>query len=157
MERGNKLTSLLRSREADEHEALQERMRVFKIFDDRLKALQEVEADCDRIRLQLKELESSGRRQALQSGDVRQVASVNDFSGVLRKKLAQLQGLLAERTEDFEKAKTRASLAEEDLVKARVERKKVETLIASQEKSKRIVDAALDESAQDEYSSQRHK
>ena len=156
MERGKKLASLLKSREAEEYQALQETMRIDKVLSEREKLLSKVEEQIGQILSQIQEIEGPARGEALQSGDATKVASLCDFVAILHKKVAKLQNLKQQRKEDLESAKSRMALAQEELLKARVERKKIETLMAGEERSRRLVDAAIDESEQDDLISHHH-
>ena len=152
MPRDAKLQALQRACEVEEQRALEEKMRVDSIVEARQSLVDQIGAEREELERTLEGLHTKRRDVALQNGDASQLASISRYRVRLTKELGEIEENFQARLKELDVALARAEIAEEELVAARVERKKVEKFLDSREQSARVVDAAIEESESDELS-----
>ena len=146
-----KFDALLKSREVNENEALQEELRVRSILDERRVVYDNFVSRKEGLVEQIAYLRSRARIDALRKGDVNGLSTVIHFLRALEKQLAELDKSVVKKKVELDVAKNRAMLAGNDVVLARIERKKVETLVEGRVQSQRVLEAARDEATVDDF------
>ena len=147
----DKLIPVVRSAEAAERRAGDELRKVMAVYEERSRTV-------DSLRARLAVLEN--RRGVLQReafgaqcrGAWPQVLSHQTFSRRLGAESSGLRAELVAQEQDLEMARTRAGEAEQELLKSRMEKKKVETLLAHRAAEKRVRETAREEAFIDEVS-----
>lgn len=155
MVRETKLGALLRGREIDERSAIQHRNQVGAIVQERQEMLNALEIKRDAVLKRVSTLISKNRYSALQAGDISQVSSITRYSKRLEAELERLEKQIGERRRELGLAKEREGLAEEDVVAARIERKKIEKLLSNRENIELRKKVAREESRADEMATYR--
>ncbi len=145
-----KLSTLLKTREAAEEEAIRLLQHVAQVTEARRLIVEEIRKR--RVELEEQHLGYTGARrmQALCVGRVQDVCSATSYAKRIQRSIKRLEGELAEREQELSQAVVRLAAAEEELTEARVERKKIESLIAKRDASERIQAHARDEAIADE-------
>ncbi len=153
----NKLRALRRTFEIEEQRALAARNQVDSVVKERQAITEDLYARRDKLLKSLEDLRTDGRKKALHSGDGSQLASISRFSTRLEKELAELQEVIASREKELNSALERLEVAEEELVEARLEKKRLERLLDKREFSERIRDEANKEAEADEMNFYRRR
>lgn len=148
--------ALLKSREASENEALQEERRVRIVLDERRLVYDSFLNRKEELIKQIRFLRGQARKDALRKGDIVGLSAVIRFAHALERQVVQLDEGMAKKKVELDIAESRAVLAEKDVVLARIERKKIETLVEGHAHSQRVLDAARDEAIVDDFNVCRH-
>ena len=151
-----KLSALLTSCEVEEQKALQEKRRIDDIVEQRRVRVEEVAARQSALEQRRLLLKEEQRLLALQAGDVGRLKAVLDFEKRLAKEAQDVTELLEKRQTELNRALERAAIAHEELIAARIEKKKVEKILSRRTDEEQAVGAAVEQALQDELSSYRH-
>lgn len=157
MLRGNKLGVLLRTYEAAEKDAAHEQRRVSDIVAERRRVVEELRSRHSALSEKVSALIGAKRPEALRTGNVSQITTISAYTGRLHKELAQIEEHVKVKEEELQRAVERAQLAQDELVSARVEKKKLEQLIEAQRRISARQDLARSEAAADELNTFRRK
>lgn len=149
-----KLTPLLRSLEAVENTAGEEFRRVSAVVEQRRIVYGQLQNELAALQ-ERGQLFRTQRELALGSGDLAQVGSLTGALERLSSNQRSLMKSLVDSKLELERAAERLELAEQDLTSARVERKKIETLISQRTQLQRIRQSARDEAFNDEFGGRR--
>jgi hypothetical protein len=147
-----KLEALKRTYELNEQELLERVAAVENIVGQReaaLKISKELISDTEKA---LHDMRHRARFQALQTGHGARVSSIIPVEERLEKTLLRLRAEEKEKMEELARARRRAEIVKEELIAARIERKKVEKFVDNKQQSERIIDAAREEAHSDELS-----
>lgn len=155
MHGADKLETLLRAREVAVEDATRNLRKVESVLEARRQKCEELGKKKSRLLAQLNELRGSARLDALRVGNVNMVASVTHYVKRLVQQVSGIEGLLAERQEEYRRAQEHLAMAHEDLVQARVEKGKVEKLISNRRQSEYLAEEAREETLLDEVNSAR--
>lgn len=155
MKRDTKYDALLRARESAELEAAKYVQEVSVVVERRRNAHAEVAEKKASLERRLRDVRDSARQGAIQTGDCAGIASVGRYEKRLLAEIQRLDELLATRREELEKAEERLRLAEEELVEARVEKKKVEHLVDTKRQERELSEGAWEEALLDEMNTLR--
>jgi hypothetical protein len=147
-----KITMLLRARESEEQLAVRDLSKVVKVLDERTAAWNEVRIEREKLEKKEEENKKKAKEYALQGKSVDEIQGLLTFAESLGKKIEELKKLEAVKEKDSKQAQVRAAHAEEDLLLARVEKKKVEVLLEQKMQEERVRKYAEDEDAQEELS-----
>ena len=153
MSKDSQLIAVRKTLELEEHKALQHASEIDRVVRERREALESVIAKQEGLKRKLLDLAQKHRINALQGGDVARLAGIDRYAGRLRKELAETDEHVASKQQDLDRALERAKLADEDLVKARLERKRVERFIDERSLREKMLGAAVEEALLDEMSS----
>ena len=148
-EPSKKLNSLIKKREISEREAIQERNKIDEVVQEREDALRIEEGKLHQAQLKLQELEQK-KRVALRQRDSATIVSIERSKREMVLNVQQLESDISRCKAELERAQLHATHAEDDIVQARVEKKKVERLLSKRLDEKRAIDLARDEALQDE-------
>lgn len=143
---------LLRARESEEQLAVRDLSKVVKVLDERTAAWNEVRIEREKLEKKEEENKKKAKEYALQGKSVDEIQGLLTFAESLGKKIEELKKLEAVKEKDSKQAQVRAAHAEEDLLLARVEKKKVEVLLEQKMQEERVRKYAEDEDAQEELS-----
>ncbi|MCB0358054.1 MAG: hypothetical protein KDD44_00405 [Bdellovibrionales bacterium] len=143
-----KLESLRRATEVGEYEAVRYLRQVQDVVDAREVRVHELQESLGQLRRRVAMLKGEGTRQALQQGGG--AASEHTFAKRLAGDIAVLERELDERIRELRAAELRLRAAEDDVTSARIERKKIEKLIANRQDIARRAGEAREELASDE-------
>lgn len=152
MTQDKRLAALIRASDAVEQEALQERKRIDLVLSQRQQAVDSLREEESRLQREIDELSANRGKHALLTGDARTLSVIKGYSRRLSKRVQELEGQLRTKEADLSLARQRLVLAEEELVNARVERKKLERLVSSQERKRLGRNVAEEELNVDEIS-----
>ncbi|MCB0322882.1 MAG: hypothetical protein KDD69_04890 [Bdellovibrionales bacterium] len=152
-----KLQALKRTYEVQEQQALEEKRKVDAVVEHRRKAVEALRHERDALSDKLADIRSVGRQSALCSGDAARLNSIAAYESRLVQVLRELQTVLAEKEQELSSGLARLTLAEEDLLAARIETKKLERFVEHREQAARVTDAAREEALTDEMNFYRRK
>lgn len=152
-----KLGVLQRAYEVDERRALEEKKRVDAIVDERQKIVEELEGERDALETKLQTLRGQDKRNALHTGDAGQLAAIERYAKRLQLQAGALDSVLEERRKELQQAVERSGFAEQELLAARMEKKKVERILKNRADTVRAVNEASNEALADEMSFYRPK
>ena len=130
----SQLVSLQKACEAKEQEALVRHRDVEKVVDQRRQA-------SEKVRL---------AKQGLEQQDAGQLDSIAQYSKRLRQDIARLEAELVERLKELQMALDRSAIAEQELVAAKMESRRVAKLIEERNMQALVRGSALEEAASDE-------
>ncbi len=150
MARDAQLQALLKARELDEQRAAQRHAEIERVAVERARVCEDLEREIEGLRRSVDELQGPKRVRAAQSGDAFAIGSVTEYAKRLERKMDTLAAELAEKTDDHNRAQERLRAAEQEVVAARVERKRVERLLEERTRQDLIQGSALEESAIDD-------
>lgn len=136
--------------ELEEREALLERQRIDSIVAERLRALQAVVGRRQRLREKCLLLQGEERMTALQAKDVSRVLSLTSYERRLGREVEKLDRSVLSKEKELRTAQERLFLADEALVKAQIERKRVEKLLSNREKEAKVMGAAVEQAMNEE-------
>lgn len=153
MAKDSQLTAVRKTLELEEHKALQHYSEIDRVVRERRESLDVTKARQQALKKKLLDLAQKHRMNALQGGEVAQLAGIDRYAGRLRKELAEVDELVASKQQELDRALERAKLADEDLVKARLERKRIERFIDERSLQEKVLGAAVEEALLDEMSS----
>jgi hypothetical protein len=148
-----KLAQVLKVREAGEKDALLERKGIDQVVGERRTKVEDLRGRRKALLNKIHESGAKARVQALHNQDLNQLSALTGYGKRLKKELDSIDRELFRAEEDLRRALERAQLAEDEFIRARVEKRQVEQLMLTQEDAKRLQAAARDEMAQDEMSS----
>ena len=152
-----KLKALQRSYEVEERSAAQHKREVEVVVEERRKVFEELLLEKQRLEVELKKVRTQDRASALVLGDAQQLLAFSRYEARLKRELKELDVRLEQREHELQQAADRAELAGDELVAARIEKKKVERFLEQKAESVRVRDAASEEAEVDESSFYRGK
>lgn len=152
-----KLQALRKTYEIEEQRALEEKQRVENVVEERRQIVEDLHRKCDELDGTLKRLRTKERGLALSSGDTVQLSAISRYEKRVKSELDEISRLAALRKKEFEQALERLQIAEQDLIDARIEKKKIEKFMDNRQHSERVVDAAIEEALTDEMNFYRHR
>lgn len=154
----SKLAAVLTSFEVAERSALLEFRRIEKVAEERNSVLQVLRREHEALAERVRNLLGERTHRALLQGDTTQLFAVRRYEQQLAKALVELDKEIQSQTEEVRRADERTKLAEQDLIAARIEKKKVEQLSANRRQLAQVREAAREEEKLDELNSyQRNK
>jgi len=141
------LSVLLRSHRAREQEVAQEMRAIQDTLEARQKRLEDRQGERQSLEKRLYRV-----RHGLKTGQ----GSVDPQSQAvyvkrLEQEIEELDKKIQESISDCDRAQTRLTIAEEELLEARVEKKKIERLLQNREQTQRISSVAREEAETDEF------
>ena len=148
----SQLRALLKQYELVERDAVQEKLRIEQVVQQRQQRVEQLRRKLDELHSKLRAHETSGRVTAMKAGRAYEATSHVEWAGRLRIESQNLQAELADHEKDLQLAAERAKIAEDALSQARVDKKKVEKLQERRQLSADITEAALEEQSNDEES-----
>ena len=152
-----KLEALQRTYEVEERNAIEHKRQIDIVVEQRRTAVVELVARKEEMEQKISELCTKDRAGALVRGDAEQLIAVSRYRQRLSTKLAELAVQIEQREQELKMALERFSAAEEEVVSARVDKKKVERFLEQQAHSVRVRDAAVEEVETDESNFYRRK
>ena len=157
MSKDAKLLALRTTCEVEEQLAFEQKKKVDTVVEQRQQAVLVLSGSRDSLAEKLKRLVTLDRQTALHAGDALQLVAITQYEKRLKGEIEKLSRELQERTRELELALTRARIAEEDLRKARVEKRKIEKYLEDWQRSERIRHAAIEEVTTDEMNSYKNR
>ncbi len=154
-EKLKKFAAILKNAEAEEHQAAQLKKKIEEVLDSRKSKLAEVEARRSKLLEKLAVMMGEKRYSALNSGDISRVASITGYRERLEREILEVEREFETQNVEVNRAIERAKMAEDDLLEARIERRKIEQLVTAEEQSERLKKVALEEINTDELNSSR--
>ncbi len=152
MSKDSKLHAMRTACEVEEQAAIEAKNRVDAVVRERQDIVGMLLNQQRKLAEKLKNLTSEQRSKALLAGDALQLAAITQYAQKLKQDTDNLSAKLKERSQELETALVRARLADEELIKARVEKKKLDKLIENWQQSELRRSVALDELNNDELS-----
>jgi len=146
----SQLVSLQKACEAKEQEALVRHRDVEKVVDQRRQASEKVRLAKQGLEQKLSKLSGADRNSALKQQDAGQLDSIAQYSKRLRQDIARLEAELVERLKELQMALDRSAIAEQELVAAKMESRRVAKLIEERNMQALVRGSALEEAASDE-------
>lgn len=150
MSKDVKLQALRTACEVEEQNALERKRKVDLIVEERKRIVDALSEKRDALSDRLKKLTTTDRAEALHMGDARTLAAVTRFEKRINADLEKLSAELGQRGAELAKAQERLRLADQELLDARIEKKKIAKYLENWQQSERVKDAALDEAITDE-------
>ncbi|HQH28488.1 MAG TPA: hypothetical protein PLP17_13915 [Oligoflexia bacterium] len=150
MAKDGKLQALQTSCEIDEQQAFERKRKVDDIVVQRQKLVDELAGKRTVMLKKLQKLEHVDRGAALLNGDALRLSAISRYSKRLSADIERLSAEFEERTQELRRALERARLAEQALIDARIEKKKIEKFIENRRQTERVHNAAMEEDAIDE-------
>ncbi len=148
-----KLEVLLRSLEVEERNSLEEKVRIEEIANTRVKVLSGLVEERTLLYSKLDDLSQSQKRALVGGSRVVSSAEMQAFRGRLNKQIEELKVKIDKADEQYRLARERLELAENDLLEARIGRKKVEKLLDSKKAREQVKQEMVEEQLLEEYSS----
>ncbi|MBP9838556.1 MAG: flagellar FliJ family protein [Proteobacteria bacterium] len=145
MSRDNSFIALKKKYEIIEREALQNKVKIDAVVEQRKQVLSVLEVKKTELIAKSKKASSDLRTKALLSDDFSLVNSVYSFQENLRNEIKELDKLIAEKAKELSQATERAVLAEKDWQNARIDVKKVDTLIENKQQYEINRDSLIEE------------
>ena len=152
----NSLQSLLKTKSAAEREAVEEWSAVESVRAARERTLRELSMRRGKIAEEIQLTSTERRSRALKSSDGLKVVNVQAYLKRLHDELKQIDELIKSHQQELKRAAERSELAQTGVTDARIERKKIETVVANRESAQKIQDAAREELVTDEISQMLH-
>lgn len=157
MQTEKKLRALQRTFELEEQRALAARNKIDEVVEQRRAIVEKLHEERRRLSDALHRLRNQDRSKALQAGQGAALASISRYSARIEKELAELSGVIASREQELASAVERLTAAGDDVIAARLEKKRVERLLDKREFSERLRDEANKEADADEMSFYRRR
>ncbi len=152
-----KIASVLKAREMQETEALQEKARVQSVLSGRQVELEGMIDTLGRMKGDQEQIRNIARPNLLVTGELYRLPGLLRYDRQLEKKIVQLEKKISEKKEEIAMAESRAKTAQDDLVGARMERKRVEIFISRKVLEHRKTESALGEQEFDDLIGARRK
>lgn len=149
----SKLLAILKSFEGAEHAALRERAKVLQVFEQRESALKQAKERQEKLQSRLSHLRGAGRFSSLHAGELGSVRAGAVFGVRLEGELREVESEVHILLEDVRRAQERVAAVEQELVHARIDRKRIETLLGNREQARRVVGAHVEELQAEELQS----
>lgn len=150
MAAADKLQALLRTCEADEQNAAREYGMLQEVLEERKARLEGVSRERQELADKLEKLEHERKSSGPHSGQAAGVSSITSYTKRLTAQIEKLEDTLQLAREDVTRAQQRCDMAYEELVEARIEKKKIEKLIGSRDQAERNSQQAREEISNDE-------
>lgn len=150
MSKNNKFHALRTACEVEEQQVIEQKKIVDAVIDQRQKAFSEVQNRRDELELKLKKLLEIERPRAFQLQNGQHLAAITRYEQKLKREAAENSKLLKERREELERALERMKSIDEELLKAKVEKKKIDKLFDNWQQIELAKDAAIDEAMNEE-------
>lgn len=150
MPKDNKLQALRKAKEIEEQKALEEKQKVEIVVEERQKIVDSLQRKHDALCQKLERMRTTERGNALHVGDATQLGAIFSYEKRVNAELEELSCQLDARRKELKMALERGELADQDLLRARVERKKIEKFLDNRQLTERVVDAAIEEALTDE-------
>lgn len=147
-----KYRGVLKAQKAAEHEAIQERNTILAVLENRQSVIAELEAAEQGILGRLKQVATENRSALLSTGEIHRFTAGRAYEERLKAQLQELEHELQEKRISLERARERTKNAEQEVLDARVEKKKIEQLQSSHTRLRSVSKAALEEAETDERS-----
>jgi hypothetical protein len=141
----SKLLAILKSFEGAEHAALRERAKVLQVFEQREGALKRAQERQEKLRSRLLHLRGAGRFSALHAGELGSVRAGAAFGVRLEGELREVESEVHTLVEDVRRAQERVTAVDEEVIQARIDRKRIETLLENREQARRVVGVHVEE------------
>jgi len=148
-----KLNVLLKSLEIAEKQVVQEKLRIEEIADSRVAVLSKLIEERNSIYARLEALSSGQKRNLVGGSQTSSPAQVQAFRKRLTKDLETLKPKIETADRQFKSARERLELAENELLEARIERKKVEKLLDSKIAREQVKHEMVEERIMEELNS----
>ena len=150
-----KLEVILRSLEVEERGALEEKLRIEEIADARVKGLSGLVEERTVLYSKLDDLSQSQKRALVGGSKAVSPAEIQAFKGRINKQIEELKVKIDKADEQYKLARERLELAENELLEARIGRKKVEKLLDSKKAREQVKQEMVEERLLEEYSSEK--
>ncbi|MCB0345644.1 MAG: flagellar FliJ family protein [Bdellovibrionales bacterium] len=157
MSAGDKLHALLRTCEADEQNAAREFSMLQGVLEERQAKLQALNRQRGELLEKLAGLDLERKSGGPNSSSGKAVSSITSYTKRLTVQIEKLEDTIQESAVDVARAEQRCGIAEEELIEARIEKKKIEKLISGREQVERNTQQAREEVSNDELSSGKHR
>lgn len=156
MEAGEvKLRAVLRAVEVQEAKLLEERSRIEEVANQRRSVCAELENTRAKMVKDIQSLRVQSRLKSLQSGDGRSLGTVLAYEKRLNHELSNISAELQEKLKDSVAADGRLAMVDSEISGVRIEKKRIEKLIAARLANKRIIEVATEEDITDDINAYR--
>ena len=140
-----KLTAVIKQRELAEKNAIREKSRVSGILEQRKAELEELINCRSLLEKQCGDLETTLRRKALISGDTAALLGSQQLLAVKKSEILELDEKIIEQKKATARAQERLEGSNQEVIDARMEKKKVETIVKNREVIKQIESQVQDQ------------
>lgn len=140
-----KLTAVIKQRELAEKNALREKSRILDILEQRRAELDDFLASRRLLEDQCSALETTLRRKALISGDTASLLASQQLLAAKKIELQELDKKITKQAAATERAKERFEGSNQEVIDARMEKKKVETIVKNREVISQIENQVQDQ------------
>ncbi len=145
MSRDNSFIALKNKYEIMEREALQNKVKVDAVVEQRKLTLKALETKKSELTERTKKASTELRTKALLSDDFSLVNSIYSFQENIRNEIKELEKQIEEKAKELSQATERADIAEKDWQNARIDVKKVDTLIENKQQYEINRDSLIEE------------
>jgi|GEM_PF-4960086 len=149
-EQHKKLQMLLHASEEDERRALERKLEFDLVVAQRQSRCEDIQREIREIRSKESGAGEPSRRRALYEGDVESLHYSYAFSLLTRKKIEELERISKEREVELLRGRERVEQAQSQWLEARLERKKLENILAKQVEEERARSRARESLAEEE-------
>ncbi len=146
----SQLLALQKACEAKEQEVLSRKKEIQRVVEERSRLLDEVRVEWNSAQEKLQRLLGPDRLKAVKESDSFGLQAISEFSNRLRAQMKEHEKVIAEREKDLNMARERELLAEEELMGARLESRRVEKLLEERNFRALVRGTALEEAANDD-------
>jgi len=151
MSKQKSIHAVIRAAESKELDALQARKQVDAVVEQRKVLVDKLSLQIAELELKLKKAAQEDRYSALFKGKAGVLSSLEAFRDRLEREIRLLKTSLLDKQSDLQKAIERAEIAEQELVEARVEKKKAEHLLTNMKEAEAVLKQAEEEAKADDY------
>ena len=152
MSNDTQLLALLKASEVEEQRALLQKRDIDNVVEARQLLADQLRKQKEELDARLKDVGNKFRIAALQEQDAAQMQSVTKYAEQLRKTGSVLDKEWQERNQELQRAIERATLAENELVEVRFEKKRLEKLLEERNLQELVLGSAVEDSLIDEMS-----
>ncbi|MFN8391708.1 MAG: hypothetical protein U0136_15575 [Bdellovibrionota bacterium] len=152
MSQDAQLQVLLKTCEVEEQRALQRKREIERVLAERQRVADDLQQRRDTLLVKIRELGGEQRVSALRDQNIAQVLSITQYVERMRRSVRELEKQLVEQNQELQRAQERDTLAEKEVIGARLERRRIEKLIEGRHVEQLVKGSAVEESLADELS-----
>lgn len=146
----DKLQALLRSCEAQEQSAARDFSRLQDVLRQREQHLSGLAEELTGLKLKLQDMQRERIFGGSASGTCSSVSTITSYTKRLTAQIEKLEDSIRASKQDVSRAAERCDAAEEELIEARIEKKKIERLISGRQDVQRATETAREEVSLDD-------
>jgi hypothetical protein len=137
------LETVLRTKKANEHQALGEKQAVDAVVDQRTEKLEAELKKLNDLKERFRVVVTDLRKKAIQTNAVGELGTLKSYEQKLLAEMVKVENIIKVCQQDLESAVKRAEIAEKEFIEARVESKQVEQLKEKRLSAEKLIKEAI--------------